>query len=79
MAEFSEIILKDYGVKKRPIAVRNHQANSIIERITQTIGNMIKSFEVHITDINEKDPWTGILSSEICNKSDSTHNHAGHS
>eukprot|EP00957_Ditylum_brightwellii_P091946 7001065-Ditylum_brightwellii.AAC.1 len=41
MAEFSEIILKDYGVKKRPITVRNPQANNIIERIHQNIGNMI--------------------------------------
>eukprot|EP00957_Ditylum_brightwellii_P129953 9911929-Ditylum_brightwellii.AAC.1 len=56
------MILKDYGVKKRSITVRNPQANSIIERINQTIGNMIRSFEVHNTDIDEKDPWTGILS-----------------
>eukprot|EP00957_Ditylum_brightwellii_P064400 4887954-Ditylum_brightwellii.AAC.1 len=41
MADFSEMILKDYGLKKRPITVRNHQANSIIERIHQTTGNMI--------------------------------------
>eukprot|EP00957_Ditylum_brightwellii_P171363 13044944-Ditylum_brightwellii.AAC.1 len=56
------MILKDYGVKKRPITVRKPQANSIMERIHQTIGNMIRSFEVHSTDIDEKDPWTGILS-----------------
>eukprot|EP00957_Ditylum_brightwellii_P057099 4327130-Ditylum_brightwellii.AAC.1 len=62
MAEFPEMILKDYGVRKRPITVRNHQANSIIERIHQTIGNMIRPFEVYSTDIDEKDPWTGILS-----------------
>eukprot|EP00957_Ditylum_brightwellii_P110162 8402844-Ditylum_brightwellii.AAC.1 len=62
MAEFSEMILKVYGVKKRPITGRNPQATSIIERIHQTIGNMIRSFEVHSTDTDEKDPWTGILS-----------------
>eukprot|EP00957_Ditylum_brightwellii_P007876 596438-Ditylum_brightwellii.AAC.1 len=33
IAEFSEMILKDHGVKKRPTTVRNPQANSIIERI----------------------------------------------
>eukprot|EP00957_Ditylum_brightwellii_P131456 10026330-Ditylum_brightwellii.AAC.1 len=63
MALFSEMILKDYGVKKRPITVRNTQANSIIERMHQTIGNMMRSFDVHSTGIDEKDPWTGILSS----------------
>eukprot|EP00957_Ditylum_brightwellii_P082609 6280720-Ditylum_brightwellii.AAC.1 len=51
-----------YGVKQKPIIVRNPQANSIIERIHQTIGNMIRSFEVHDITIDEKDPWTGILS-----------------
>eukprot|EP00957_Ditylum_brightwellii_P120530 9195752-Ditylum_brightwellii.AAC.1 len=61
-AELSEMILIDYGVKKKPVPVRNPQANSIIEKIHQTIGNMIRSFEVHITDIDEMDPWTGIMS-----------------
>eukprot|EP00957_Ditylum_brightwellii_P018385 1383843-Ditylum_brightwellii.AAC.1 len=42
--ECSEMILKDYGVKKKPIIVRNPQENSIIERIHQAIGNMIRSF-----------------------------------
>eukprot|EP00957_Ditylum_brightwellii_P036434 2758683-Ditylum_brightwellii.AAC.1 len=62
MTEFSEMILKDYGVKKKPIAVRNPQANCIIERMRQIIGNMIRSFEVHSTNIDEKYPWMGILS-----------------
>eukprot|EP00957_Ditylum_brightwellii_P179848 13700672-Ditylum_brightwellii.AAC.1 len=62
MAEFNEMIASDYGVKKKTITARNHQANSIIERIHQTVGNMIRSFEVHGTKIDEKDPWTGILS-----------------
>ena len=62
MAEFTEMIASDYGVKKKPITARNPQANSIIERIHQTIGNMIRSFEVHDTSIDEKNPWTRILS-----------------
>eukprot|EP00957_Ditylum_brightwellii_P080107 6092561-Ditylum_brightwellii.AAC.1 len=62
MAEFTEMVTRDYGVKKKPIAAKNTQANSIIERIHQTIGNMIRSFKVHDTSIDEKDAWTGILS-----------------
>eukprot|EP00957_Ditylum_brightwellii_P030948 2344827-Ditylum_brightwellii.AAC.1 len=62
MAEFTEMITSDYGVKKKPITERNLQANSIVERIHQTIGNMIRTFEVHDTSIDENDPWTGILS-----------------
>eukprot|EP00957_Ditylum_brightwellii_P155742 11857502-Ditylum_brightwellii.AAC.1 len=64
MAEFTEMIASDYGVKKIPITARNPQENSIIEMIHQTIGNMIRSFEVNDTTIGEKDPWTGILSAE---------------
>eukprot|EP00957_Ditylum_brightwellii_P211803 15366617-Ditylum_brightwellii.AAC.1 len=66
MAEFSEMILKYYGVKKKPITIRNPQANSIIEKIHQTIGKMIRSFKVHSTDIYDKKPWTGILSAVRC-------------
>eukprot|EP00957_Ditylum_brightwellii_P166074 12644011-Ditylum_brightwellii.AAC.1 len=38
------------------------QANGITERIHQTTENMIRSFEVHETTIDEKDPCTVILS-----------------
>eukprot|EP00957_Ditylum_brightwellii_P078383 5960274-Ditylum_brightwellii.AAC.1 len=62
MAEFTEVIASDYGVKKTPITARNPQTNSVIERIHQTTGNMIRLFEVHDTNIDEKDPWTGIFS-----------------
>eukprot|EP00957_Ditylum_brightwellii_P129339 9866439-Ditylum_brightwellii.AAC.1 len=62
MAEFTEMIPSDDGMKKKPTTARNPQANSIIERTHQTIGNMVRSFEVHGTNIHEKDPWTGILS-----------------
>eukprot|EP00957_Ditylum_brightwellii_P182922 13933793-Ditylum_brightwellii.AAC.1 len=62
MTEFTDMIASDYGVMKKPITARNPQANSIIERVHQIIGNMIRSIEVHDTNIDEKDPWTGILS-----------------
>eukprot|EP00957_Ditylum_brightwellii_P208453 15357515-Ditylum_brightwellii.AAC.1 len=62
MAEITEMVTSNYGVKKKPITARNPKANSIIERIHLTVGNMIRPFEVHGTSIVEKDPWTGILS-----------------
>eukprot|EP00957_Ditylum_brightwellii_P170167 12953739-Ditylum_brightwellii.AAC.1 len=61
MAEFTEMVASNYGVRKKPITARNPHAKSIIERIHQTIGNMTRSFEVHDTSIDEKDPWAGIL------------------
>ena len=41
MAEFAKMIKDDYGIRKSPASVRNPQANSILERIHQTIGNVI--------------------------------------
>ena len=63
MAEFSKMIQDDYGVKKKPITKRNPQANAIVERVHQTIGNMIRSFEVQdMENLDQEDPWSGILS-----------------
>ena len=60
MAEFSTMLVNDYGIKKKPITKRNPQANAIVERVHQTIGNMIRTFQVQ--DLDESDPWAGILS-----------------
>ena len=65
MAEFARMVKNDYGIKTKPITTRNPQANSIIERVHQTIGNMIRTFRVHDTDIDESDPWSGILSATM--------------
>ena len=62
MGEFAEMAKNDYGIRTRPITARNPQANSIIERVHQTIGNMIRSFEVQSIDLDEDDPLSGILS-----------------
>ncbi len=54
-------MLNDYGVKKKPITTRNPQANAIVERVHQTIGNIIRTFELHDNYLDEDDPWKGIL------------------
>ena len=46
-------------IKKKPITARNPQANVIVERVHQTIENMIHTFQVQ--DMDEDDPWAGIL------------------
>eukprot|EP00957_Ditylum_brightwellii_P117941 8996079-Ditylum_brightwellii.AAC.1 len=61
MVEFTKMVVSDYGVKKKQITARNPQAKGIIERIHQTIGKMIRSFEVHSISVDEKDPWTGAI------------------
>jgi hypothetical protein len=54
-------MLNDYGVKKKPITTRNPQANAIVERVHQTIGNIIRTFELNENYLDEDDPWKGIL------------------
>jgi hypothetical protein len=64
MAEFAKMVCEDYGLKIKPITTRNPQANAIIERVHQTIGNIsIRTFDVQHMD--EKDPWSGILAATM--------------
>jgi transposase InsO family protein len=62
--DFQKMIKKDYGIKGKPITVRNPQANAIVERIHQVIGNIIRTFELEGNYLDEEDPWKGILSAK---------------
>ena len=59
------MIKNDYGIKKSPITVRNPQANSIVERVHQAISNIIRTFEIHDTTVDDEDPWSGILAATM--------------
>jgi transposase InsO family protein len=59
MAEFTHMLVTEYGITKKVITKRNPQANSIIEQVHQTIGNMLCTFSVQSTDNNSW--WNGIL------------------
>jgi len=65
MGEFAKMIEDDYGITRRGTIVRNPQANSILERIHQTLGNIIRTFEVHNSDMTTETPWDGILSAAM--------------
>jgi hypothetical protein len=56
------MLKNDYGIKRKPITVRNAQANAIVERIHRVIGNIIHTFELQDNYLDEDDPWKGILS-----------------
>jgi transposase InsO family protein len=64
-AEFKKMIEEDYGIKAKPITVRNPQSNGMIERIHAVVKNMIRTFDTTEIDINDKDPFIGLVSS-IC-------------
>ena len=60
--EFKEMIILDYGIKRKPITVRNPQSNSMIERIHQVIANIVRTFELETNYLDQDNPWKGILS-----------------
>ena len=60
--DFQKMIKDDYGVKAKPITVRNPQANAIVERVHQVIGNIIRTFELESNYLDDDNPWKGILS-----------------
>ena len=63
MAEFARMCHNDYGLKRKPITTRKPQSNAIIKRINQTIGNIIRIFDVSNTVNN--DQWSGILAATM--------------
>jgi putative transposase len=60
--DFREMCENDYGIKRKVIATRNPQANAIVERAHQTLGNLIRSMELQDSPYYDPDdPWGGIL------------------
>ena len=57
--EFQEM-LASYGVKALSTTVRNPQAN-FVERIHQTLGNMLRMHELEKMMLDPRDPWSDIL------------------
>ena len=55
------MIEQEYGIKTKPASSGNPQANAIIDRIHQVLGNLIRSFTLHNTYVDDADPWMGIL------------------
>ena len=46
-------------------ASRNPQANAILERMHQTIGNILRTFKVQNMVLDDENPWDGILASTM--------------
>ena len=64
MKEFAETIREDYGINKTPATMRNPQGNAVLERIHQTLGNMVRTFKLHKeTAMTHTEAWLGILAS----------------
>ena len=60
--DFNHMLVCDYGIKGKPITVRNSQANAIVERIHQVIAMMVRIFELETNYLDVDNPWKGVLS-----------------
>ena len=61
MKEFISMIKHDYNIKRKVITTRNPQVNSILERVHQTVGNILRTFRMHDSVLDKDNPWDGIL------------------
>ena len=59
------MIKHDFGIKGRPITVRNPQANAIAEQVHQVTANIMRTFELQEDCSDEEDPWKGILTAMV--------------
>jgi hypothetical protein len=57
-----ELMDSEYGIKVKFATTANPQANSVIERIHQVLGNMLRTFKLETNYLDTDDPWAGILS-----------------
>ena len=56
-----ELMQGEYGVTVKFATTANPQANSVIERIHQVLGNMLRTFKLETNYLDTDDPWAGIL------------------
>ena len=61
MKEIVQMIEQDYKITCRTITTWNPQANSILERTHQTIGNILRTFQVNNHELEQDNPWNRIL------------------
>ena len=59
--EFHELIIS-YGMKSKPSTSRNPQSNGVIERVHQTVHNMLRTFDLQIQAFDPIELWQGYLS-----------------
>ena len=56
-------LLRDFSIKPTPTTIKNPQANSILERVHQVLGNMLRTKDLQTHDFDDVDPWSDLLAS----------------
>jgi hypothetical protein len=60
--DFCAMCVNDYGIERKVMLMQNPQANAIVERAQQTLGNLIRSFQLQDKPYYDPDdPWGEIL------------------
>ena len=52
---------REYGIKTKPDFSGNTQANTTIEIIHQVLGNLVRTYNLHETYVDDADPRMGNL------------------
>ena len=60
--DFKHMLVHDYGIKRKPITVRNPQVNAIVEKIHQLIASMVRILKLETYYLDVDSPWKGVLS-----------------
>jgi NADH:ubiquinone oxidoreductase subunit len=61
-AEVRDALKDEYGITRKVITTRNPQANAMVERVHQTLGNLIRAAQITgKSDLDEDFGWKGIL------------------
>ena len=60
--KFKSILIEQvYGIKNKPVFPGNPQENITIEIIHPVLGNLLRTYNIQETYVDDADPWMGIL------------------
>ena len=59
----SSLVEQEYGINTEPVSPGNPQANVTIEIIHQVIGDLLQTYNLQETYVDDDDSWMGILAS----------------
>ena len=57
----NSLIQYEYGIETRPASPGNPQANATIERMHQVLGNLVCTYNLQETYVDDAEPWMAIL------------------
>ena len=60
----SSLTEQEYGIKKKPDSSGNPQANVTMEQVHQVLGNIVRTYNLQETYVDDAEPCMGILATE---------------